>query len=295
MKNPTVKKWKEIKGFIGYKAFKKDKKGIYTDGHGSGKRIDWKKGDKLTFIGEIGLCSAGYHCFRHMCFAIDYFCKNNDIYEVIIKGDVHEDTEKIVCSELEIKRKLTKREIKKMIDTNYNSGDYNSGYYNSGYYNSGDRNLGDGNSGDYNSGNYNSGNYNSGNCNSGNCNSGYSNSGYYNSGGCNSGNYNSGNCNSGDYNSGNRNSGNCNSGDYNSGVFCSDEPNARFFNKESNIKMSDWINSDSYCLIQRIEIKSKKLDYVGWWKNLNDDERETIKKLPNFDNKVFKEITGIEL
>lgn len=32
-----------------------------------------------------------------------------------------------------------------------------------------------------------------------------------------------------------------------------------------------------------------------WWNNLPEEERKTVKSLPNFDAKIFKEITGIEV
>ena len=213
---------------------------------------------------------------------------------------------------------------------NYNSGNYNSGYWNSGdcnsgnrnsgdcnsgYYNSGDCNSGDCNSGNYNSGNYNSGYWNSGDCNSGNRNSGDCNSGYYNSGDCNSGD-----CNSGNYNSGNYNSGNYNSGDCNSGYFNSNEPNIRMFNKDTDLKR-DEIDIPSWCYfdltvwvshdtatdkekeVHKKEIETcggylKTLEYKEAWKlawdKVGKEEHEQLLKLPNWDNEVFKEITGID-
>ena len=115
---------------------------------------------------------------------------------------------------------------------NNNTGCLNSGYYNSGYYNSGDYNSGYRNSGNYNSGDYNSGDRNSGDRNSGYCNSGYRNSGNYNSGNRNSGNYNSGHYNS---------------GDYNSGWFNTNEPKMRFFNKDSDMTYSEFIEKGLVC------------------------------------------------
>lgn len=31
------------------------------------------------------------------------------------------------------------------------------------------------------------------------------------------------------------------------------------------------------------------------WDNLTDDEKEAVKQIPNFDAKVFEEITGIDV
>ena len=191
-----------------------------------------------------------------------------------------------------------------------NSGDCNSGYCNSGDYNSGDRNSGYCNSGDYNSGYYNSGNRNSGDYNSGS----------RNSGNRNSGNRNSGDYNSGDWNSGNYNSGNWNSGDRNSGFFNSDEPCVRMFNKMTNYKGKDikipswcyfdltvWVSHDTASEEEKTEHKAeieicggflKTINYKdAWriaWNKASIEERKELFDLPNWDNQVFKEITGID-
>ena len=188
------------------------------------------------------------------------------------------------------------------IHENYNTGCLNSGYRNSGYYNSGDRN-----SGGYNSGGYNSGYYNSG----------YRNSGYYNSGHRNSGDHNSGYYNSGDYNSGDYNS-----GDYNSGWFNSNEPKMRFFNKDSSIKYSefiegkivypdlkvcDWIdeskmsdeekknNSDYKVVGGYLKTLSYKDAWAEYWARASVEDKKWFTTLPNFSEDIFEEITGIKV
>ena len=213
---------------------------------------------------------------------------------------------------------------------NRNSGNRNSGNRNSGDCNSGDRNSGDRNSGDRNSGNCNSGNCNSGYCNSGYCNSGNRNSGYWNSGNCNSGDCNSGNWNSGDWNSGNWNSGNCNSGDwnsgdwnsgsYNSGFFNTDCPPVRIFNKETDVSRDDiefpnflyfdlnvWVSYDTATNEEKeahkAEIETcggfikalpyKKAFRIAWDK-AGKEEHKKLLKLPNWNNKIFMEISGID-
>ena len=208
---------------------------------------------------------------------------------------------------------------------NRNSGDRNSGNRNSGDHNSGNRNSGDWNSRNSNSGNWNSGDWNSGNCNSGNCNSGSFNSGNMNSGNCNSGNCNSGDLNSGDWNSGNRNSGNWNSGDWNSGdrnigFFNSNSPLVRIFNKETNISRDNinfpsflyfdltvWVSHDTATdeekEVHKIDIETcggflKTIPYKEAfriaWDKASKEEHEKLLKLPNWNNEIFKEITGID-
>jgi len=185
---------------------------------------------------------------------------------------------------------------------------------NTGVNNSGDRNSGNRNSGNWNSGNRNSGDRNSGNRNSGNRNSGYCNSGY-----CNSGDWNSGN-----RNSGSRNSGDSNSGDRNSGWFNTDEPMARFFNKNSAIKLSDFYSSSACPSWEGFDLcewigesemtdEEKKADpqffvrggylktytyqeaWSNFWKATSEENRKKFLNLPNFDSKIFLEITGIDV
>ena len=141
-----------------------------------------------------------------------------------------------------------------------------------------------------------------------------------NSGSCNSGDRNSGSWNSGDRNSGDRNSGSWNSGSWNSGFFNSDEPNIRMFNKDTNLKRGD-INIPSWCYFSltvwvshdtateeekekyKREIETfggylKTLEYKEAWKlawsKASKEEHKQLLKLPNWNNKVFIEITGID-
>jgi hypothetical protein len=164
---------------------------------------------------------------------------------------------------------------------------------------------------------------NTGEKNTGYRNSGYRNSGYRNSGDYNSGYYNSGDYNSGYRNSGDRNSGDYNSGDHNSGWFNIDEPKMRMFGKESEYTLSEfrekfgyndielplnkWINLSNMTEDEKKEHPLalqrdgylKTLDYkeawkVGWEK-ATKEQKEWYQKLPNFDAKIFEEITGVDV
>ena len=206
----------------------------------------------------------------------------------------------------------------------FNSGTCNTGFYNTGYRNSGYRNSGDYNTGFYNTGYSNSGYRNSGNCNSGDCNSGNRNSGSYNTGF-----YNSGYRNSGDYNTGYCNSGDHNTGDYNlsshnSGCFNTEEPKLKFFDKETDMTLSDWRKSKAFHLLRRVQTTSaewviademtdkEKKDnpeykttrgylkvcnnanaFPDWWASLTKEEKDEIKRIPNFNAEKFQKITGI--
>ena len=35
--------------------------------------------------------------------------------------------------------------------------------------------------------------------------------------------------------------------------------------------------------------------WANWWAELDDENREIIKEIPNFDAEIFKDITGIEV
>ena len=288
---------------IGYKA---------TDKDGCCKGFKFEVGKtytKGTPKEELECCTDKVFHFCRELFAIEkesnYKLSESRLFEVIA-GDFVRDGDKYGTNSLTILREIKGEEKQGLIDSgNRNSGDCNSGDCNSGNWNSGDYNSGYCNSGSRNSGNRNSGDWNSGNRNSGHCNSGY----------CNSGSCNSGNRNSGDWNSGDYNSGNCNSG-----LFNSDEPCVRMFNKMTNYKREDveipswcyfdltvWVSHDTATEEEKTEHKAeievcggflKPINYKdAWrlaWNKASVKERRQLFELPNWDNKVFEEITGID-
>ena len=181
-------------------------------------------------------------------------------------------------------------------------------------------NTGDENSGDGNSGNWNSGNWNSGDGNSGNWNSGDGNSGNWNSGDGNSGDGNSGDGNSGYRNSGDRNSGYGNSTSRETGIFNTIQGKIRCFNTDTDLTWEEIDHPDFYEFylnkwIPESEMTDdeKKADpqfyvrggylktftweeaWANYWRDANDEERQKVLNLPNFDPAIFKEITGIDV
>ena len=150
--------------------------------------------------------------------------------------------------------------------------------------------------------------------------SGDSNSGNLNSGNWNSGNWNSGDSNSGNWNSGNWNSGDWNSGNRNSGYFNTDSPLVRIFNKETNIPFNDicfpsflyfdlttWVSYDTATdeekEAHKIDIETcggftKAISYKEAfriaWNKASKEEHKKLLKLPNWDNAIFKSISGID-
>ena len=131
--------------------------------------------------------------------------------------------------------------------------------------------------------------------------------------------------NIGDFNSGNRNignwnSGNWNSGDFNSGFFNTDSPLVRIFNKETNVSRKDidfpnflqfnltvWISHDT-ATDEEKEAHKTEIETCGGftkaisykeafriaWNKASKKEHKKLLKLPNWNNEIFKEISGID-
>ena len=223
----------------------------------------------------------------------NYTISKSRVCEVIAEGDVVTDGNIYGTNKLTVLREIPREELNEY--NSCNSGNCNSGYWNSGNCNSGNRNSGD--------------------CNSGDCNSGNRNSGY-----CNSGNWNSGNCNSGNRNSGDCNSGNWNSGDCNSGYFNSNSPLVRIFTKETELDrgsiifpnflyfdLTVWVSHDTATDAEKEEHKTeietcggflKTLEYKEAfrlaWDKADKGEHKKLLELPNWNNEIFKEISGID-
>lgn len=252
---------------------------------------------------ELELCT---DTVFHYCKSIQnvHYFYNVDISrfcEIEVLGEEVTDGKKYGSNHIRIVREITGEELDVLVGrVNGNTGIFNSGCWNSG---------------GYNSGNYNSGRGNNGSWNTGHCNSGIENSGSYNSGSCNSGYWNSGDNNSGDLNSGNWNSGDFNSCENSNGVFCDEEDmNIRIFNKPSRMSIREFRGSEyakalasvPFRLIELVEDETKIEGYyikkytykeacANWWNKLSTDAKETIKSIPNFDEKVFENITGIKV
>lgn len=173
----------------------------------------------------------------------------------------------------------------------YNTGDFNCGNRNSGVYNDGNSNSGDGNHGHWNSGSDNFGNYNTGDNNHGKNNTGRNNRGNRNTGDYNVGIGNCGDSNCGDCNIGNHNEGNHNIGDFNrasyaNGCFNTEGTKLFFFNRPSDWTLEDWNNSREKLVLNFV---------VFYGMIITDKVREVLKGIPNFDEDIFKEITGIDI
>ena len=279
-----------------------------------------------TFVEDVtpALCERGFHfCKKAVnCFNYYAFDPNNKVAEVIALGEVVAKGDKLCTNKIQIVREIPWTEVLEIV---------NLGKKCAGYRNTGGNNSGNWNTGDFNSGNRNSGDCNTGEWNSGDFNSGYRNTGFNNSGDWNSGDYNIGNCNSGDWNKCNFSSGCFNTveqkiymfnkpsewtyKDWRNSMACcilsrtaksivyiswedmSDEEKAS--HPEAKITGGYLKNLDSPDCIKTVDgylEKPTSPEYaMDWWHELSADEKMAITSLPNFDKKVFKEITGIDI
>ena len=268
---------------IGYKA---------TDMDGCCRGFNFEVGKtytKDTKKEDLRCCTdTGFHFCREL-WAIEresnYKLSESRLFEVIA-GDVVRDGDKYCTNSITILREIEGEEKLSLINT--------------GYRNTGNRNAGNCNTGDYNTGDYNTGYRNAGDYNTGDCNTGDYNTGYRNAGNCNTGNWNTGDCNT--------------------GYFNTNEPFVRMFNKDTNIKRDDlsfpsflyfdltvWVSHDTAtdeekkAHKQEIEVCGgflKELDYKEAfrisWNKASLEEHKKLFDLPNWNNEIFKKISGID-
>ena len=319
MKTKRVLKKNAIKA---YKAFNSDL---------TCKDFQYEVGKTYRHDDVLKLCESGFHACERLvdCFSFYPFRETKTrVAEVLVWGKVeYEDTGvKLCASNIKVVRELTWSEVLSLCNTGYgNSGHSNTGSFNSGNWNSGNWNSGNDNSGNRNTGNDNIGNHNTGSWNTGSFNSGHSNSGNQNSGDYNTGDNNSGNQNSGDYNTGDNNTGNYNTGNWNAGIFNTGACEYTFaFNqlvKKQDLeclpsipflrfKLVEWI-PEKHMLPEEKEQHPKYATAGGYLKKyaykeafrksfenakrLPDwpEQLKRLKALPNFNFKIFEEISGI--
>ena len=262
-----------------------------------------------------------------------YSCNEKELnrfFEIEVLGEEVTDGKKCGSDHIKIVREITGNELatmKGMVNGNtglFNTGDCNTGNRNTGNRNTGNRNTGNCNTGDCNTGYRNTGDRNTGNRNTGYRNTGYRNTGYRNTGYRNTGDCNTGDRNTGDCNTGNRNTGYGNTGNDSNGVFCTEpDMNIRIFNRPSGMSLLDFYRSRYYealcsapfMLTEWIPYteEEKKADpekemicgylkeytmkeaWANWWGEMSEEAKKIVQDIPNFDAKIFKEITGIEV
>ena len=307
------KGWAVVKG---YKAFEK---GLKCRG------FQYELGKDFYHDGKIELCSTGFHFCKSLGDVYNYYTFGTDIIvaEVESNGDVIDEDgkEKSVTNHLRITRILNAEQASN------NSGNQNLGHSNTGHRNTGDWNTGDWNTGHRNTGHRNTGHWNTGDRNTGHRNTGHRNTGDWNTGDRNTGDWNTGDWNTGDRNTGHRNTGHRNTGDWNTGdrntgsfntitpteilIFnkkCKKEvwdkavkPSCLYFNVNVWVDYEDMTDEEknNICSSKFTGGYMKKLDYKEAFtksmQNASKSDIELIKKLPNFNKRVFEEISGFRI
>ena len=315
MKTERVLKKNAIKA---YKAFNSDL---------TCRDFQYEVGKTYRHDVALRLCESGFHACERLVDCFSYYEPNRAktrICEILAWGDIQRNTEdtKLCASRIHIVKELSWDNVCCLCN---NIGIGNQGLGNSGNYNSGNSNSGNWNTGNNNEGKYNSGNCNAGLGNVGTGNIGNNNCGHYNYGHRNSGNNNIGCRNVGNYNTGHYNVGNWNKGSFNIGCFNTADATVRMFNKPVvGIRPFD-ILVPGFCIFDTTEWVSarcmtveekrwhpeyvttggyqKQYDYKEAFrksfenaKRLPDwpEQLKRLKALPNFDAKVFEEISGIK-
>ena len=135
----------------------------------------------------------------------------------------------------------------------------------------------------------------------------------------NTGENNSGHGNSGYRNSGDRNSGYGNSTNRETGIFNTTQGKIRCFNQETDLSWDDidhpefnkfylnkWIPEADMTDEQKksdpefyrggyLKTYSWEEAWANYWRDSDEEEKQKVLNLPNFDAVIFKEITGIDV
>jgi hypothetical protein len=131
---------------------------------------------------------------------------------------------------------------------------------------------------------------------------------------------NTGNWNSGNWNSGYWNSGYGNSTNREAGIFNTTEGTLRMFNKPTDKKWDDidhpnfyefylnkWIpesemtdeekKAEPDFFVRKGYLKTFTWEeaWANYWRDCDEEEKQKVLNLPNFDTAIFKEITGIDV
>ena len=219
---------------------------------------------KFEEEGELDVCGHGMHFCQDAadCFNYYSFDSDNKVAEVIAYGEVRTDGDKSCTDKLEIVREIPWDEVLRIVNIGKNC---------------------------------------TGLCNTGNR---------------NTGNWNTGNWNTGDWNK----------SSFNTGCFNTEEQKIMLFNKPSDMTYREWMDSDARYLLNQIPkyvvewvyeedmTDAEKAAYPTckttggylkildesertqiWWDGLEDEEKNIIKSIPNFDPDIFRQCTGIEV
>ena len=260
-------------------------------------------GKEYKHDGNIEICHSGFHSclIPNNCFDYYSFNPDNKVAEVLIWGEIdkEEDGDSKRCSShIKIVREITWQEMLLLVNTGIN---------NTGRGNIGDRNIGDSNTGDSNTGNSNTGNGNTGNGNTGDGNTGDGNTGYRNTGDGNTGNWNACNLETGHFNSEQSNTIRVFNKPCDIDLWdeCS-KPDMIFFNQsfwiypddmspEEKTTFPNYKTTNGYLKVLSYKDAFRKSWNTAKAKSNWESEYNLLINLPNFDAKVFEEISGIDV
>ena len=225
--------------------------------------FQYEVGKTFEHNGNIEMCGKGFHfCLKASdCFNYYSFNSNNKVAEVEALGLVETDGDKSVTNKIHIIREIPWQELLTIV----NEGNDCTGL-------------------------------------------------------CNTGDWNTGDCNTGHYNTGN-----WNTGDYNTGFFNTITPTIMLFNKPTDLTRVQIASTKGVRVLNRnyennwwiysanMSEEEKKAhpehEYTGgylksvsfkeacriMWDKLTNEEKKEVKKIPNFDADIFKEITGVNV
>ena len=251
--------------------------------------FQYKVGETFEHKGNIEMCGKGFHFCRKAsdCFEYYQFDSKNKVAEVEAVGLVETKGNKSVTDRIRIVREIEWSELLTIV----NEGRDCTGLCNTGDWNTGNRNTGNRNTGNRNTGNWNTGNRNTGN-----------------------------------WNTGNRNTGDWNTADFCSGFFTTENHPIYMFNKPTEFKSYDevrklkglqvlswnyennwWIYSTNMSEEEKTAHPEhetlggylKTVDFKTacrmMWDHLDEEDKEAVLSLPNFDADVFEAVTGIKV
>lgn len=259
----------------------------------------------------------------HECYRL-HDDSNNRLCEVKPLGRIVSDGSICGTNKILIVREIKGDELNHVLGLERgNTGIFNAGRWDTGDWNIGDRNIGDLNVGSWNTGDGNTGSQNAGSCNTGELNTGSWDTGDWNMGDRNTGSRNFGSCNTGGLNIGNWNTGDWNKCNHSTGFFNTKERTITIFNRDSGMTYDEFTESEFYGALCsapfnltewhifttderkdspiRKAIGGKLIQHTykgackSWWSKLSQEAKATIQQIPNFDAKIFKEITGIDV
>ena len=219
--------------------------------------FQYEVGQTYKHDGKLALCNSGFHFCRKAsdCFKYYAFDSKNKVAEVEALGFVESDDSKSVTDEIKIVREISWHELLDLV---------NEGKDCTGLCNTGDRNTGD----------WNTGNWNTGNCNT--------------------------------------------------GFFNTITPSLLLFNKPTEltrdeifqikgVKVLSWNYENNWWIYSQNMSEEEKAEHpehetlggyiktvdfktacAMMWDKLDDEEKQAVRDIPNFDSKVFEEITGIK-